>query len=47
MFVGLNRQHPLPGLAMALDAMVSMYGSEALAAMCPGCFCLTTDLYGC
>lgn len=47
LLVGLNRQHPVPGLGDALAALVAMCGSDELAAICPGCMCLTTDLDGC
>ena len=47
LIVGLNRKHPLPGLAPVLADLVHRVGSEELASVCPGCFCITTDLYGC
>lgn len=43
-FVGFNRRHPMPGLQGVLDSLVRVYGPNQLASMCPGCFCLTTDL---
>ena len=43
-FVTFNRSHPLPGLRAALDDLVRLYGGKQEASICPGCFCLTTDL---
>ena len=45
-FVGFNRRHPMPGLQSVLDALVRVYGPNTPASMCPGCFCVTTDLTG-
>jgi hypothetical protein len=42
--VGFFRKNPLPGILGALDELRGHVGSEALVALCPGCFCLTSDL---
>lgn len=47
LLVGLNRKHPLPGLAEPLAQLVAFAGPDELASICPGCFCITTDLHGC
>ena len=47
LMIGLDRRHPLPGLGAALSELATYAGSTAMAAICPGCMCLTTDLYGC
>lgn len=45
--IGFNRKHPIPGLDEALAMCAGFAGFEATAAICPGCFCVTTDVYGC
>ena len=45
-FIGFNRRHPMPGLQSVLDALLKVYGPNTRASMCPGCFCVTTDLTG-
>lgn len=46
-FLGFQRKRPIPGLDGPLMALVAMFGPNELAALCPGCLCLTTDLNGC
>ena len=43
-FVQFSRQHPghLPGFAF--EQLRPICGAEGMVAMCPGCFCITTDL---
>lgn len=45
-FIGFNRRHPLPGLDQPLAALLRLYGPDERVSMCPGCFCLTAELYG-
>lgn len=47
-FVGLNRKHPLPGMAQALRTVRSWLRSDdGLVSICPGCMCITADIHGC
>lgn len=45
-FIGFNRRHPMPGLGSVFEALLRVYGPDTPASMCPGCFCVTTDLTG-
>lgn len=42
--IGFFRAHPLPGILDALEELRSHVGSDGMVALCPGCFCLTSDL---
>ena len=42
--IGFFRANPLPGILDALDELRRYVGPDGLVALCPGCFCLTSDL---
>lgn len=41
-FVGLNRRHPLPGMAPVLECLGRWCGPDDLISICPACMCITT-----
>lgn len=43
-FVGFARKHPELGLAPVIEAFRAHVGDDGMIALCPGCFCVTSDL---
>lgn len=43
-FVGIARRHPELQLVPVIEAMRQHVGSEGMMALCPGCWCVTSDL---
>jgi len=43
-FVGFARKEPQLGLESVLDSMRAYVGRDGMVSLCPGCFCITSDL---